>query len=72
MNVATYWVTDTTCILSLLLHGACPYDDIWGICVYRVLFFCLEIKSLNIHAMKRAQGNSFLKSFQVRSIFCFD
>lgn len=56
----------------LLLRGACPYDDIWGICVYRGLFFCLEIKSLSIHAMKRAQGNSFLKSFQVRSIFGFD
>lgn len=72
MNVATYGSQTQLEFSVLLLHGACLYDDIWGICVYRVLFFCLEIKSLSIHAMKRAQGNSFLKSFQVRSIFCFD
>lgn len=35
--------------------------DVLCICVHRVLFFYLEIKSLNIPAMTRAQGNSFLK-----------
>ena len=63
MHITVSWVTDAPWIFT-------DDDDIqylpsdinvWGICVHRVLFFCLEIKSLNIPAMKRAQGNSFLK-----------
>lgn len=66
MNMTTTGLQTQLGQSVLLLCGTCPYADVWGICIYRVLFFCREIKSLSIHAMKRTQGNSFLKWFQVR------
>lgn len=65
MCITIYWITDTLWIFTDNDDDIqyLPSDDVdvWGICVHRVLFFCLEIKSLNIPAMKRAQENSFLK-----------
>lgn len=65
MHITVSWMTNT---LRIFIDDDddiqyLPYDDVdvWDICVHRVLFFCLEIKSLNIHAMKRAQENSSLK-----------
>lgn len=68
MQITVHWVT----VAPWMFHNDddddvgiryLPSDDIddLGICVHRVPFSCLEIKSLNIPAMKRAQGNSFLK-----------
>lgn len=70
MHIPLCWVTDTPWIFTddddeeeeddiqcLLSEDV----DVWGLCVHRVLFFCLEIKFLSIPAMRRAQENSFLK-----------
>lgn len=66
MCITVYRVTDTTWIFTDDGDDDIQYlpsddVDVWGICVHRVLFFCLEIKSLSIPAMKRVQENSFLK-----------
>lgn len=66
LSITIYWMTDTLWIFAAAAAADIRYlpsddVDVWGICVHRVLFFCLEIKSLNIPAMKRAQENSFSK-----------
>lgn len=38
-------IADMAWILGSATGGACAYVDVWGICVYRELFFCLETKS---------------------------